>query len=72
MFMKRSNTTYKLVPAGLLDRMDARVMKHDGALVRKVQPHGCPRNGTMGMVYVERVDTCEFIGLVNQSSLVKP
>lgn len=63
--------TFKLEPAGLLDRTDARVMRHEGAIVRKVQPYGCPRNGTMGMCYVERVDNGEFIGLVNLSSLVR-
>jgi hypothetical protein len=52
-----------------MDRTDARVMKHAGATVRKVQPYGCPRNGTMRMCYVERTDNREFIGLVCLSSL---
>ena len=30
-----------------------------GTLVRKVQPFGCPRNGTMGHCYVEAVETVE-------------
>lgn len=63
--------TYTLIPAGLLDRLDKRVVAHAGAQVRKVQPTGCPKNGTMGMVYVERVDTGQFIGLVSQHSLTK-
>lgn len=62
-------TTYLLKPRGLADRTDPRVMKHEGAEVRKVQPPGTPRNGTMGHCYVERVDTGEFIGLVLVTSL---
>jgi hypothetical protein len=64
-------TKYILQPAGLLDLTDSRVARHAGATVIKVQPHGCPKNGTMRMCYVERVDTGEFIGLVNLASLVK-
>lgn len=64
-------TVYRLEPAGLLDQMSERVLVHAGEEVRKVQPYGCPRNGTMGMCYVERIDTGEFIGLVNLASLVK-
>jgi hypothetical protein len=63
--------TYTLQPIGLMDRGDPRVMRHAGTEVRKVQPYGCPRNGTMRMTYVERVDTGEFIGLVCLSSLTK-
>lgn len=62
-------TTYTLNPAGLLDLTSERVMRHAGAEVRKVQPHGTPHNGTMRMAYVERVDNGEFIGLVNLASL---
>jgi regulator of RNase E activity RraA len=40
-----------------------------GKQVRVIQPHGCPRNGTMGHCYVEVADTREFIGLVLISSL---
>lgn len=60
---------YRLEPAGLLDRGDSRVTAHAGAEVQKVQPHGCPRNGTMGMVYVQTVEG-DFIGLVSEHSLV--
>jgi hypothetical protein len=59
-----------LEPAGLLDRTDARVTKHAGAEVHKIQPHGCPPNGTMGQIYVQTLDG-EFIGLVSKHSLVK-
>lgn len=44
----------------------------DDALVRKVEKAGCPRNGTMGMCYVENAETGEFYGLVMVKSLVKP
>jgi hypothetical protein len=62
-------TVYRLNPKGTLDVTDTRVTAHAGALVRKVQPRGCPRNGTFRMCYVERVDTGAFIGLVNEASL---
>jgi hypothetical protein len=65
-----NRAVYRLEPAGLMDRTDARVTRHAGAEVHKVQPAGCPRNGTMGMVYVQTVEG-EFIGLVSKASLVK-
>ncbi len=40
-----------------------------GTTVVKIQPHGCPRNGTMGMTYIGDPETGEFIGLVMLSSL---
>lgn len=67
--MKRKSRIYTLTPVGILDRGDRRVMAHEGAKVQKIQPHGCPRNGTMGMVYVQTVDGV-FIGLVSKNSLV--
>lgn len=57
-----------LMPAGTMDATDARVLAHAGQEVHVVQPVGCPKNGTMGMCYVQRV-TGEFIGLVSQNSL---
>lgn len=41
-----------------------------GDLVVKIQPYGCPKNGTMGMTYVGHPETGEFIGLVCLTSLV--
>lgn len=41
-----------------------------GARVRKTQPFGCPKNGTMGHCYVEDAETGEFYGLVMVNSLV--
>lgn len=40
-----------------------------GARVVKVQPHGCPRNGTMGHCYVADAETGTFHGLVLVNSL---
>ena len=68
-----------LQPAGLLDMFDDRVTDHTGHQVEVVQPYGCPRNGTMGMAYVNCLDslcisdkgTPYFVGLVNLVSLTK-
>jgi hypothetical protein len=67
----KKKAVYRLEPAGLMDRTSARVMAHAGAEVQMVQPHGCPKNGAMGMVYVQVAETGEFIGLVMKTSLVK-
>jgi hypothetical protein len=40
-----------------------------GTHVRKTQPYGCPRNGTMGHCYVEDAEDGTFYGLVLQASL---
>jgi hypothetical protein len=58
-----------LKPVGLYDLCDPRVQWYTGRKVRVVQPHGCPRNGTMGHCYVEDVKTKAFIGLVLCTSL---
>jgi len=60
---------YRLSPSGLLDRGDPRITRHTGADVQKVQPHGTPRNGAMGMCFVQLADSGEFIGQVSESSL---
>lgn len=59
-----------LVPV-MMDACDARVSPWSGRPVRVVQPYGCPKNGTMGMCYVEDVETGRFIGLVCCNSLRK-
>ena len=75
----RVGTIRILQPAGLLDVTSPRVNAHMGHRVRVTQPYGCPRNGTMGMTYVNCA-TCSdnnttgrvvFVGLVNLASLVK-
>jgi len=40
-----------------------------GDTVVKVQPYGCPRNGTMGQTYVGDAVTGKFIGMVCENSL---
>lgn len=56
-------------PVGL-DRFDPK-SNHPkpGARVVKTQPAGCPRNGTMGMCFVNDAETGEFRGLVLLNSL---
>lgn len=54
----------------LFDRINPPAMGLEpGATVVKIQPHGCPRNGTMGMTYVGHPETGEFIGMVCLKSL---
>lgn len=63
--------SYRYKPV-MFDRLTERkVPLAEGTLVRKVQPHGCPKNGTMGQCYVEGLDGT-FYGLVCVDSLVKP
>lgn len=67
--MPQAKPVYMLTPAGLLDRSDPRITRHTGQLVQKVRPAGTPRNGVMGMCFVQHADTGEFIGQVCESSL---
>jgi len=60
----------------LFDKMSGNTAKvAKGTRVRVCQPHGCPKNGTMGMCYVEYANPAEapngaeFIGLVCLNSL---
>ncbi len=41
-----------------------------GDIVVKVQPYGCPKNGTMGFTYVGHPETGRFIGMVRLASLI--
>lgn len=55
-----------------MDRFDRRPhTPKDGTIVVKIQPAGCPRNGTMGHCYVANADTEAFIGLVLENSLTE-
>lgn len=67
--MKRA-MVYRVEPV-LFDRMQGNTPE-EGTLVQ-IQPNkpGRPRNGTMGMVYCQHVESGEFIGLLCKSSLVK-
>jgi hypothetical protein len=60
---------YTLQPKGSLDLGERRITTHTGEEVQKVQPHGCPANGLMGMCFVQHAATGEFIGQVCESSL---
>jgi hypothetical protein len=60
---------YSLIPRGLLDQAARHITKHAGADVQKVQPHGTPRNGLMGMCFIQLADSGEFIGQVSEQSL---
>lgn len=54
----------------LFDRMNTHANSPEaGARVVKTQPFGCPKNGTMGMTYVNDADTGDFHGLVMLTSL---
>ena len=47
--------TYIFDPVGI-DRFDPTPRQPaSGTLVRKVQPYGCPKNGTMGHCYIAPV-----------------
>lgn len=64
-------TTYEFDPVGL-DLFDPRPFHPPlGQSVVLTQPAGCPRNGTMGFVYVADAETGEFYGLVLKNSLRK-
>jgi len=65
--MKR--TTFEFRPVGL-DVWDRRPNQPaPGTHVVKVQPAGCPRNGTMGHCFVSDAASGVFYGLVLVSSL---
>jgi hypothetical protein len=61
--------TYRINPAGLMDRTDSRVLRCTGQEVHVIQPAGCPNPSRMGMAYVQNAVTGDFIGLVSKSSL---
>jgi hypothetical protein len=67
--LSQAKPVYTLSPVGLLDRTDTRITTHTGQLVQKVQPAGTPRNGVMGMCFVQHADTGQLIGQVCESSL---
>jgi hypothetical protein len=68
---KRSRV-YRFEPV-LFDRLNPPAGREiqPGDKVVKIQPYGCPKNGTMGMTYVGDPETGEFIGMVCLNSLVK-
>lgn len=62
---------YRYRPIGLDLFMPVAGQPRHGAVVRKVQPVGCPKNGAMGHAYVETADDGPQAGpvLVSESSL---
>lgn len=67
--MPNPTPIYTLAPVGTLDLASPRITGHTGADVQKVQPPGTPRNGAMGMCFVQHAQTGDFIGQVCLSSL---
>lgn len=67
---KATGRVFRYEPVGW-DVFDPKVSLERGRLVRKTQPAGCPRNGTMGHTFIEDAETGEFLGLVLLSSLAK-
>jgi hypothetical protein len=65
---KRSRK-YRFEPVGY-DCFDPKTTLVSGDIVVKIQPYGCPRNGTMNHCYVGDPETGNFIGLVYLASLV--
>jgi hypothetical protein len=64
-------TIYRFEPVGV-DVWDRRAYQPAaGARVVKVQPYGCPKNGTMAHTYVKDAETGQFYGLVLLASLKK-
>ena len=47
----RTGSRWTLTPVGF-DAWDTRVTPYAGRVVEVTQPYGCPRNGTMGHLYV--------------------
>lgn len=66
----RKGSIWKYRPS-YWDKVDPTFYLEPNALVRVMQPHGCPKNGTMGHCYVEDFESGEFLGLVHINSLVK-
>jgi hypothetical protein len=58
--------TYKPVPFDRFYEHTAWIP--EGMKLRVIQPYGCPKNGTMGMCYVEELNG-DFVGLVCINSL---
>jgi hypothetical protein len=68
MTSRDSPTEFIFEPVGM-DRWDLRAPVEVGQRVVKVQPPGCPRNGTMGHCFVADAESGAFLGLVLVRSL---
>ena len=66
--IKKNGRVYRYEPNGF-DMAYGVKNVAKGQLVRKCQPYGCPKNGTMGMAYVEDMDG-KFLEMVCMASLI--
>lgn len=67
--MAKRARVYLFEPVGL-DVFDPKPYQPEpGARVVLTQPHGCPKNGTMGFVFVNGAESGCFHGLVLKASL---
>lgn len=67
--MAKRTRVFVFEPVGM-DVFDRRAHQPEpGTRVVKTQPFGCPKNGTMGMTYVQDAETGQFYGLVLLNSL---
>lgn len=65
------SASYRFEPVGM-DVWDRRRNQPEpGTVVVKTQPAGCPKNGTMGHVFVADAETGAFYGLVLKNSLTR-
>lgn len=67
----KTKTKFVFTPVGLDVYAPHAGTPKTGTVVVKTQPHGCPKNGTMGFCYVADADTGAFYGLVLLASLQK-
>jgi hypothetical protein len=61
--------TFTFSPVGFDVFAPGRLAPPSGTVVRKTQPSGCPKNGTMGHCFIEDATSGEFYGLVLLNSL---
>jgi hypothetical protein len=66
----RTNSIYYWNPS-FWDKVDSKFSLPVGTKVRVIQPHGCPKNNTMGHCYIEIAESKQFLGLVSVYSLQK-
>jgi hypothetical protein len=66
--MTKRARVFEYDPVGW-DMFDPKTDLQRGDRVQKTQPYGTPRNGTMGMCFVQDVESGEFKGLVMENSL---
>jgi len=65
--MKKKIYVFNAVGLDIFDRRHRDLI--NGTRVIKVQPAGCPKNGTLGHCFIAHADSGHFIGLVLEKSL---